>query len=261
MADQNSGKPTGSTDVQSTTTVGPTITIRGKLKSDEDLVVKGRIDAEISSTKGLFLENSGVIRANMNVASAQISGILLGDVEANTKIEIAADGRMIGDMLAPRIVIHDGAAFRGKIDMPNFGDPFEGDDGQGFPRPVTTSQPGTDTPAADDTMTALPDAEPGSSDLPDANLAPSATWPEVDSSSEAWTETDSTAAAWPDSESTSAPWPESSSSLWPDADETPASDNEGADSETEGSTPSSTDEPESQPLGLFSFDKNKKRDS
>ncbi len=105
---------------ESTTTVGPTITIRGALKSGEDLIVKGRIDAAITSSKGLFIENSGVIRANMDVASARISGILLGDVTAEEKIEIASDGRMIGDMLAPRIVIHDGAAFRGTIDMPNF---------------------------------------------------------------------------------------------------------------------------------------------
>ncbi|MEM9488759.1 MAG: polymer-forming cytoskeletal protein, partial [Myxococcota bacterium] len=104
----------------STTTIGPTITIRGKLRSGEDLIVKGRIDAELTSSKAIFLENSGIVRANANVASAHISGILLGDVTANSKIELAKDGRMIGDMLAPRIVIQDGAAFRGKIDMPNF---------------------------------------------------------------------------------------------------------------------------------------------
>lgn len=102
------------------TTVGPTIVIRGKLNSGEDLIVKGRIDAEITSSKALFIENSGIVKANVNVESAKISGVLVGDVSAKSKTEIAADGRMVGDILAPKIVISDGAKFRGRIDMPGF---------------------------------------------------------------------------------------------------------------------------------------------
>src|SRR5438552_18439966 len=103
-----------------TTAIGPTIIIKGKLKSDEDLVVKGRIEAEITSSKALFVENSGVIKANVRVHSARISGVLVGNIRAESRVEIAPDGRMVGDLMAPRIVISDGAAFKGKIDMQNF---------------------------------------------------------------------------------------------------------------------------------------------
>ncbi len=103
-----------------TTAIGPTIVIRGKLKSDEDLIVKGRIDAEIQSSKALLIENSGVVKANVRVKSARISGVVVGNISAEDKVEIASDGRVVGDLLSPRIVISDGAAFRGKIDMQNF---------------------------------------------------------------------------------------------------------------------------------------------
>jgi cytoskeletal protein CcmA (bactofilin family) len=103
-----------------TTAIGPTIVIRGKLKSDEDLIVKGRIDAEIQSSKALLIENSGVVKANVRVKSARISGVVVGNITAEDKVEIASDGRVVGDLLSPRIVISDGAAFRGKIDMQSF---------------------------------------------------------------------------------------------------------------------------------------------
>ncbi len=103
-----------------TTAIGPTIVIKGKLKSDEDLIVRGRIEAEISSTKALFIENSGVIKANVSVKSAKISGVVVGNITAEERIEIAPDGRVVGDLMAPRIIISDGAAFRGRIDMQNF---------------------------------------------------------------------------------------------------------------------------------------------
>jgi cytoskeletal protein CcmA (bactofilin family) len=106
-----------------TTAIGASIVIRGKLKSAEDLVVKGRIEAEVTSSKALFIENSGVIKANVKVQAAKISGVVVGNITAEQKVEIAPDGRVIGDLLAPRIVLNDGAAFRGKIDMQTFDTP------------------------------------------------------------------------------------------------------------------------------------------
>jgi cytoskeletal protein CcmA (bactofilin family) len=103
-----------------TTVIGPTIIIRGKLKVEEDLDVKGRIEADITSQRSLRVENSGIVKANVKVKTAIISGVVVGNITADEKIEIAPDGRVVGDLLAPRIIISDGAAFRGRVDMQNF---------------------------------------------------------------------------------------------------------------------------------------------
>jgi cytoskeletal protein CcmA (bactofilin family) len=100
-----------------TTSIGPSIVIKGKLKSDEDLIVKGRIEAEITSSKALLIESTGVVKANMKLKSVRISGVVVGNITAGEKVEIAPDGRVVGDLTAPRIIINDGAAFRGRIDM------------------------------------------------------------------------------------------------------------------------------------------------
>lgn len=115
----------GAHPTTTTTAIGPTIVIKGKLRSDEDLIVKGRVEAEISSSKALLVENSGIIKANIRVKSARISGVLVGNVTAEERVEIAPDGRMVGDLTAPKIIINDGAAFRGRIDMQNFDEQSE----------------------------------------------------------------------------------------------------------------------------------------
>ena len=109
--------PTLALTVTPTTVIGPSIVIRGKLRSAEDLVVRGRIDAAITSTRALIIEASGIVKANVEVKSIRISGILVGDILAEERVEIAAGGRVIGDIYSPRVMIADGAAFRGNIDM------------------------------------------------------------------------------------------------------------------------------------------------
>ena len=119
MAKSENGNGNGAKPA-TTTAIGPTIVIKGKLRSDEDLIVRGRIDAEISSSKALLIENSGIIKANIKVKSARISGVVVGNVTAEERVEIAPDGRMVGDLTAPKIILNDGAAFRGRIDMQTF---------------------------------------------------------------------------------------------------------------------------------------------
>jgi cytoskeletal protein CcmA (bactofilin family) len=135
-------------DRKTTTTIGPSIVIRGKLRSDEDLVVKGRIDAEITSSKALTIDNSGIVNADVAVESVRVSGVLVGNITAASRGEIASDGRVVGDILAPKIVISDGAAFRGRIDMQNFDEDYDSVEvrSRGGDAPAPASEPVADEP-------------------------------------------------------------------------------------------------------------------
>jgi len=99
------------------TVIGPTITINGKLSGDEDLTVRGRVEGEVTLTKTLFLEVSGIVKANVSVKNAVISGVVVGNVRATESVELTKEGRMVGDIAAPRVILVDGASFRGRIEM------------------------------------------------------------------------------------------------------------------------------------------------
>jgi hypothetical protein len=49
-----------------------------------------------------------------------ISGVLVGNIEAQEAVHITEQGRVVGDIAAPRVILVDGASFRGNIDMGDF---------------------------------------------------------------------------------------------------------------------------------------------
>jgi cytoskeletal protein CcmA (bactofilin family) len=99
------------------TVIGPSILINGKLTGDEDLTVRGRVEGELSLTKTLIVEPSGVVKANVAVKNAVVSGVVVGNIQATESVELTHEGRMVGDIRSPRVIIVDGASFRGRIDM------------------------------------------------------------------------------------------------------------------------------------------------
>ena len=99
------------------TVIGPSILISGKLTGDEDLTVRGRVEGELSLTKTLIVEPSGVVKANVTVKNAVVSGVVVGNIQASESVELTQEGRMVGDIRAPRVIIVDGASFRGRVDM------------------------------------------------------------------------------------------------------------------------------------------------
>jgi len=100
-----------------TTVIGPSIIVSGSLKGDEDLTVLGRIDGEINLSKTLVINTSGVVKADIAVRNAIVSGVVVGNITATESVELTAQGRMVGDINAPRVIIVEGARFRGAVDM------------------------------------------------------------------------------------------------------------------------------------------------
>jgi cytoskeletal protein CcmA (bactofilin family) len=134
------------------TVVGPSILISGKLTGDEDLTVRGRVEGELTLSKALIVETTGVVKANVAVKNAIVSGVVVGNINATESVELTREGRMVGDIRAPRVIIVDGASFRGRVDM-----------GEVEPGRVPVSRP----------TTARPTVRPGSS-VPTRPATPSA---------------------------------------------------------------------------------------
>jgi len=104
-------------DDEQTTVIGKSMQVRGNLAGDEDLQVLGRVDGSIELTRTLHVAESGIVKAEVSVRNAIISGIVVGNVRATESVELTREGRMVGDIQAPRIIIVDGASFRGNVDM------------------------------------------------------------------------------------------------------------------------------------------------
>ncbi|MGO8971680.1 MAG: bactofilin family protein [Myxococcaceae bacterium] len=99
------------------TVIGSSLIIDGEISGDEDLVIQGTVKGKISLRESLFVESSGVVEADIETQNVEIAGRVTGNIAATDKVELKSDCRVVGDIKAPRILIADGASFKGNVDM------------------------------------------------------------------------------------------------------------------------------------------------
>lgn len=99
------------------TVIGSTIVIDGEITGDEDLVVLGTVKGRISLRENIIVERDGVVEASIETATITVNGSVTGDIAASERAELKADCNVVGDIRAPRILIADGASFKGNVDM------------------------------------------------------------------------------------------------------------------------------------------------
>ncbi|HWB81295.1 MAG TPA: polymer-forming cytoskeletal protein [Nannocystaceae bacterium] len=99
------------------TVIGSSIVIDGEITGDEDLVVRGTVKGRVSLRENIFVEESGALEANVETATITIHGRVTGDIQASERAELKSNCRVVGDIRAPRVLIADGASFKGSVDM------------------------------------------------------------------------------------------------------------------------------------------------
>lgn len=98
--------------------IGKSVTIKGQIFSREDLIVDGEIEGAIElNDHRLTVGPNGRVRAGIKAREIVVLGSIEGDVEALDKIDIRKDAKLVGDIKTARIVIEDGAYFKGSIDI------------------------------------------------------------------------------------------------------------------------------------------------
>ncbi len=98
--------------------IGPSIQIKGDISGNEDLVVHGKVEGTLSLPKNnVVVGSDGVVQANVNAMSISVEGKVVGDLTASERIIITSSGRVQGNIKAPRVVLEDGAKFKGSVEM------------------------------------------------------------------------------------------------------------------------------------------------
>lgn len=99
-------------------TIGRSITIRGEVSGDEDLLIQGRVEGSVNLQQhAVTVGPDGVVAASITARIVTIEGFVEGDLSADEQVVLRSSARVQGDIVAPRVVLEDGARFRGGIDM------------------------------------------------------------------------------------------------------------------------------------------------
>jgi len=102
----------------SAATVGKAVKIVGQIYSKEDLYVDGEIEGTVEALEHkLTIGPHGTVHAGIKAREVVALGNITGNVEASEKIEIHKEAKLVGDIRTARIIIEDGAYFKGSIDI------------------------------------------------------------------------------------------------------------------------------------------------
>lgn len=98
--------------------IGKSVVVKGQLYSREDLYIDGEVEGSVEMQESkLTVGPNGRVQAGIKAREIVVLGTIHGNVEAGDKIDIRKDAKLVGDIRTVRIVIEDGAYFKGSIDI------------------------------------------------------------------------------------------------------------------------------------------------
>jgi cytoskeletal protein CcmA (bactofilin family) len=99
-----------------TTLIARRTRVGGPIDTEGDVVVEGRVEGSIRAGGSVTVGPSGVALSDLVVGRAVVLGIVIGDVTATERVDVAAGARVVGDVRAPTVAVVPPGTIEGKID-------------------------------------------------------------------------------------------------------------------------------------------------
>ena len=95
--------------------VSRNISLSGRIKSCEKLIVEGSVETEIDGCRELEVARTGVFKGNAEVETADISGSVEGSLTAREILVVRASGRIRGNISYGQLEVERGGILVGEI--------------------------------------------------------------------------------------------------------------------------------------------------
>ena len=111
-------RPLATTPAGSTARLGASLHVKGEISGNEDLHIDGSVEGLIQlEDRKLTVGASAKLTADVVAREVVVYGSVKGNLRARDRIEIKKDGSVVGDLTTARIMIEDGAYFKGSIEI------------------------------------------------------------------------------------------------------------------------------------------------
>ncbi len=111
-------RPLSTTPSGSTARLGASLHVKGEISGNEDLHIDGSVEGLVQlEDRKLTVGASAKLTADVVAREVVVYGSVKGNLRARDRIEIKKDGSVVGDLTTARIMIEDGAYFKGSIEI------------------------------------------------------------------------------------------------------------------------------------------------
>lgn len=91
------------------------ITVRGDVETDGMLRIDGRLEGNVKRATVVVVGNGASILGNVTARELVVGGAVVGNIVAESRVEVEATAEVDGDIEADAILIHEGGAVRGRL--------------------------------------------------------------------------------------------------------------------------------------------------
>jgi len=91
--------------------------IEGRISGSGEIIVNGLVSGIIDASGTVKVAEQGRVEAAVHGKIVSIAGSVTGDITADERIELETSAQVDGNITAPRILIKDGANFKGQVNM------------------------------------------------------------------------------------------------------------------------------------------------
>ena len=98
--------------------IGKSFLIKGDINGSGPLHIDGHVEGTVHLPGGqVTVGPNGMVAADITAAEVSVLGSVKGKLTASERVDIRSNGSLIGEVLAARISIEDGAVFKGRVDV------------------------------------------------------------------------------------------------------------------------------------------------
>lgn len=102
---------------KTSTRLGVSTQLNGKLKFKDSLRVSGSFEGEIESDGFLYIDAGAVVKADIRARSVVLGGTVRGNVFASERVEMLPSAKVYGNVRTARVRIGEGVIFEGQCEM------------------------------------------------------------------------------------------------------------------------------------------------
>jgi len=99
------------------TVIGSDTIIKGEMSVESSAKILGTFEGNIKAKGGIEVADKAKCKATIETAELQVDGGVEGNITATSKVTLNSTANVNGDLVAAKLVVAEGAAFTGHVNV------------------------------------------------------------------------------------------------------------------------------------------------
>jgi cytoskeletal protein CcmA (bactofilin family) len=99
--------------------IGENSYFTGRFLINGSLKIDGRFEGKYLQADQLYIGTTGKIKTNINAVSVIVEGLVIGNINASSRVLLMPTAKIYGDIKTPELIIQNGVILEGRCTIAN----------------------------------------------------------------------------------------------------------------------------------------------